>query len=211
MKESAPYIPPILLSLNPELANEILSASEVRSIMRNTEILRAGQFVKVIPLVLGGLVKVFSTFEDKELLLYYIRPNESCIMSFSAHLKNEPSKVYAQTEEDSLVMLIPVSRIAEWTRRYPEFSNLFFQQYNLRYLELLETISQVLFSKMDSRLYAYLVEKVRLTKRNPIRLSHRQIASELGTAREVVTRLLKKLESEGKLKQLAGSIEVLEL
>jgi CRP/FNR family transcriptional regulator, anaerobic regulatory protein len=195
--------------LNPDLVSEIIEASSVQKIPRETEILREGQYVKIIPIVLEGLIKVFTRHEDKELLLYYIRPNESCIMSFAASLKNVPSTVFAETEEDTTILLLPVDRVGNWTKQYPDINTLFFQQYNLRYSELLETIHHVLFNKMDKRLYDYLQEKVNLTNKNPLKISHRQIANELGTAREVVSRIMKKLENEGKLKQHTNRIEIL--
>lgn len=202
-------IPPAFSHLSPDLVSEITATAIRKEIPKDTEILREGQYVKVIPIVLEGLIKVFTRHEGKELLLYYIRPNESCIMSFSASLKNEPSNIYAVTEEDTKALLLPVDKVADWTRQFPDINTLFFQQYNLRYGELLETIHHVLFDRMDKRLYDYLQEKVKLTNKNPLKLSHRQIANELGTAREVISRVMKKLESEGKLQQLPNSIKIL--
>lgn len=198
-----------LALLNPELVSEIISSAISKEIPKENEILREGQFVKVIPIVLEGLIKVFTRHEDKELLLYYIRPNESCIMSFAASLKNEPSKVYAITEEDTTALLLPVDKVASWTKQFPDINTLFFQQYNLRYSELLDTIHHVLFDKMDKRLYDYLQEKVGLMNSNPLKISHRQIANELGTAREVISRTMKKLETEKLVKQHTNSIEIL--
>ncbi len=157
-----------------------------------TEILREGQFVKVIPIVLNGLIRVYTRRKERDLLLYYIRPNESCIMSFAASLKNEPSKVFALTEEDTTALLLPVDKVSSWIKQYPNLNDLFYQQYNLRYSELLDTIHHVLFEKMDTRLYDYLKEKVNLTNKNPLKISHRQIASELGTARKIISRVIKK-------------------
>ncbi len=187
----------------------MIQNSQLESIPGDTEILREGQYVKVIPLVVKGLIKVFTRHEDKELLLYYIRPEESCIMSFSSSLQNSPSRVFAKTEEDSEVLLIPVDKIPEWRNQFPDINNLFFQQFNLRYAELLETIHHVIFNKLDKRILDYLVEKVALTKRNPLNISHRQIGAELGTSREVVSRVIKKLESEGFLVQHRTAIEIL--
>lgn len=195
--------------LNPDLVSEIMAFAITKQVPKKSEILREGQYVKVIPIVLDGLIKVFTRNEDKELLLYYIKPNDSCIMSFSASLKNEPSKVFALTEEDSTVLLLPVDKVSIWIKQFPDINALFFQQYNLRYSELLDTIHHVLFNKMDKRLFDYLKEKVSLTNHNPIRISHRQIANELGTAREVVSRTMKKLEMEKVVKQHSNCIEIL--
>ncbi len=202
IKKALSYLPA-------DLVGEILRLSVIKEIPKDTEILREGQFVKVIPIVLEGLIKVFSRFQEKELLLYYIKPEESCVMSFAASLKNEPSKVFALTEEDTRVLLLPIGSVALWLTQYPDLNRLFFQQYNLRYSELLDTISHVLFNKMDIRLFSYLEEKVKATKKNPLKVSHRQIANELGTAREVVSRVMKKLENEGKIRQLENSIEII--
>lgn len=200
-----------LAHLSPDLVSEILSSAIIKEIPKENEILREGEYVKVIPIVLYGLIKVFTRHEDKELLLYYIRPNESCIMSFASSLKNDPSKVFALTEEDTTVLLLPAEKVSSWIKQFPDINALFFQQYNLRYSELLDTLHHVLFDKMDKRLFHYLQEKVRLTNNNPLKISHRQIANELGTAREVVSRTMKKLETEKLVKRHSNSIEILQL
>lgn len=165
------------------------------------EILREQQYVKVLPVVIRGLVKVYSRFQEKELLLYYIEPAQSCVMTFYAGLNQTPSKIFAQTESEVELLLIPVSLLPRWVKEYPEFNTLFYHQYNLRYAELLDTIGHLLIDKMDKRLFEHLQKKWELTGKQPIRMSHGQIASELGTSREVVTRVLKKLEIDGKVRQ----------
>lgn len=202
-------IPQVFEHLSADLVAKIMASSVRKDLPADMEILRAGQYVKVIPIVLEGLIKVFTKQEGKELLLYYIRPNESCIMSFAASLKNEPSNIFAVTEEATTALLLPVDKVADWTRQFTDINTLFFQQYNLRYSELLSTIHHVLFDRMDKRLFDYLQEKASLTGKNPLKIAHRQIASELGTAREVVSRVMKKLETEGKLQQLPNSIKIL--
>lgn len=199
----------ILKILNPELVSEIEKVSKIQTFPKNTQILREGQYVKVIPIVLSGLVKVFTRYEDKELLIYYIKPQESCIMSFSSGMQQIPSNVFAITEEDSTILLLPTTYISQWVRNYPDINTLFYQQYNLRYSELLDTINHLLFEKMDKRLLDYLQNKVNNTGKNPLKISHREIASELGTAREVISRIMKKLEHEGLVKQHSYSIEIL--
>lgn len=198
-----------LAHLSHDLVSEITATAITSDMPKEKEILRAGQFVKVIPIVLEGLIKVFTRHEDKELLLYYIRPNESCIMSFAASLKNEPSKVYAITEEKTTALLLPVDKVSTWIKQFPDINVLFYQQYNLRYSELLNTIHHVLFDKMDKRLFAYLQERVSVTNLNPLKISHRQIANELGTAREVISRTMKKLETKKLVIQHSDSIEIL--
>lgn len=196
--------------LGAELQEKVYQESKYQEIPSGTEILRQGQYVKVIPLVLKGLIKVYTRYEERDLLLYYIQPRETCIMSFAASLQNSTSQVYAEAEEDTSALLIPVDLASRLTRQYPDFNRLLFEQYNQRYAELLQTIQQVLFNRMDERLYNYLLEKSRITGRNPLVMSHRQIAQELGTAREVVSRVMKKLEGEEKLRQHSNSIEILQ-
>ena len=195
--------------LGADLVSALEEYCEIREFPANTVLLRDGQYVKVIPLVLKGLIKVFVSFEEKELLLYYIQPGESCIMSFSASLKNEPSRIVAITEEDSEVLLLPVEKVASWVKQFPGINQLFYQQYNLRYAELLDTINHLLFGRLDTRLYNYLVEKARLRGEKVLVIRHKQMAAELGTAREVITRVMKRLEQEGKIRQTEKGIEIL--
>lgn len=199
-----------LSHLNPELVLQIKKGSVLKEIPKNTQILREGQFIKVVPIVLKGLIKVYTRYEDRELLLYYIRPDESCIMSFSAGIKNDPSQVFAETEEDTTALLLPVEKISTWIKQFPDINTLFFQQYKQRYSELLNTIHHVLFDKMDARLYEHLKVKIAIRNENPLKISHQQIANELGTVREVISRVMKKLEMEGLVKQHPNSIEILQ-
>lgn len=191
----------ILSFLKPELVDKIMDQSSLKKIPKGTEILREAQYVKVLPIVISGLVKVYSRFDDKELLIYYVEPAQSCVMTFYAALKNTPSKVFATTVQDSEILLIPVQLLAGWLKDYPDFNELFYNQFNLRYSELLDTIGHLLLNGMDTRLLDHLRRKSELMESRSIRMSHSQIANELGTAREVITRVLKKLENEGKVIQ----------
>ncbi len=196
-------------SLNPELIAAFAHDGTFASYAQGTELLREGQYVKVIPVVITGSVKVMADFEDRELLLYHIRPSQSCAMSFSAILQNAPSKIKAITEKDSEILLLPSEAVVRWTNDYPEFNKLFFDQYQMRYGELLQTIESLLFGKMDQRLHEYLKDKAQAHAGNPFRKTHREIAQDLGTAREVVSRVIKKLENEGKIEQGKAGIKVL--
>ncbi len=198
-----------LFYLGNELIDELISYGTVMDFPSETEILKEGQYVKVIPIVLQGLIKVYSRFEEKELLLYYIQPNESCIMSFAASLNNDPSRVFAVTEDHTRALLLPVTRMPHWLKDYPAMNSLFFKQYNMRYAELIDTIRYLIYHKLDKRIYDYLLEKSHVKGEKLLNIRHKQIASELGTAREVISRLLKKMEKEGKIIQHSDGIEIL--
>jgi CRP/FNR family transcriptional regulator, anaerobic regulatory protein len=174
-----------------------------------TEILHEGQSVKMIPLVLEGLIKVYTRNEERELLLYYIEPQESCVMSFLAGIKNQPSKIFALTEKPTKVILLPSTKVEIWIHQFPSLNTLFYDLYNTRYSELIDTLNQLIFQKLDGRLFDYLKEKSRLGSTRVLNLRHREIAQELGTSREVITRVLKKLEKEGKIRQQEHGIELL--
>lgn len=192
-----------------ELLDEIANHGMIKEVPAGSEILKEGQYIKAIPIVLEGLVKVFTRAEEKELLLYYIGPAQSCIMSFSAGLSNTPSRIFAFTEDASALLLLPSDKLGRWIKQYPQINELFFQQYNLRYIEMLDTINSLLFDKLDQRLYNYLVEKSKLKGEKILDIRHKQIAGELGTAREVITRVMKRLEQEGKVRQLPEGIQII--
>lgn len=197
------------LNFSARLQEEIKKFALIKEVPQNAELMYEGQFVKIIPIVLNGLVKVFSRHEDKELLLYYIKPGETCIISFNAALSDSASKAYAVSEEDSKILLIPTEKIFTWMKEFPELNSLFFQQYSYRYNELIEMVNKVLFEKLDKRLYEYLKTKSKLSQQNILKVSHQQIANDLGTAREVISRVLKKLEHEKKVIQGKDGIKVL--
>lgn len=192
-----------------KLKQEILAKGTLERIRSGTMLLKEGEYVRWVPLVLEGLIKVFGTFGEKELLLYYIKPSESCIMSFTSGLRHSPSQVFALAEEDSSVLLLPVEFVNEWVREFPSLNNLFLQQYHLRYQDLLETIHQLMYARLDQRIIQYLKERGELLDTRFLDIRHHQIAAELGTAREVVSRVMKKLEKEGRVIQHTNGIEII--
>lgn len=115
----------------------------------------------------------------------------------------------AVTEEATTLWLLPVAQLRQWVTEFPRINLLFFTQYNQRYAELIDTINALLFNRLDSRVYQYLKEKTRMKGELLLDLRHRQIAQDFGTAREVVTRVMKRLEQEGKIKQADGKILLL--
>jgi CRP/FNR family transcriptional regulator len=198
-----------LAFLEQDLLDEIIQCGELKNIAAQTVLIREGQYIKHLPIIIDGIVKVYSQFDDKDLLLYYIKPRQSCIISFSAAIYNEPSKIYAVTEESSQILLVPAGKVSGWMAKFPRFNKLFFDLYHHRYLELLDTINQLVFKTLDRRLMHYLEEKADMHQSSELDLRHHQIAKDLGTAREVISRVMKKLEGEGYVLQEGGKIKIL--
>lgn len=180
-------------------------------VSKGTELIRDGQYITSIPIVISGLVKVFTSYNEKEFLLYYIKPSESCVLSFIISQKQDPSTIFAKAEEDSQILLMPSIKVSQWVKKYPEFSAMYFNQFNSRYFDLINTLNHVLFDKLDTRLFIYLKKKANATNTTILSIMHKEIAFELGTSREVITRVLKKLESEGKILQTSQGIKILQL
>lgn len=195
--------------LERELVEEILKVSINKVIQSDVEIIRDGQYIKQLPIIISGTVNVFNQVDTRKLLLYHIRPSQSCIMSFSAAIYNTPSMISAITIEPCQILLAPVDQINRWMTRYPRFNRLFFDLYHIRYLELLETINNLIFMNLDQRIIKYLNEKSKISGSKILYLRHHEIARDLGTAREVITRILKKLEIEQKIEQTEKGIKIL--
>ncbi|MDW3646599.1 MAG: Crp/Fnr family transcriptional regulator [Bacteroidia bacterium] len=191
-----------------ELLEEWEDILKVSTFTDGQTILTEGGGVAGIPIVVSGRIKVFRRKEDKELLLYYIRSGESCAMSFQACISQKNSQVYAVSEGETEALLIPTEKLKSWMRKYPSINAYMFNIYNLRYTDLLESLDHILFGNMEGRLLHYLAKKVKGTEKPVIQLSHQEIAYEMGTAREVISRILKKLELEGKIILSRKSIEL---
>lgn len=194
--------------LGSDFANEIQKHAVLTNIKAKTEVIREGQKNKFVPFVITGSVKVYSLNDGRELIYYYVRPNDSCLMTFSSIFNDYTSKIYAIAEEDSEVMLIPVSVIHEWLIKYPEINRIFYSEYHRRFSDVMNMVNDAVFHKLDKRVLNYIKQQIELTGQNPIRLTHREIASNLGTSREVVSRVMKKVENEGEIIQTKEGIKM---
>lgn len=184
----------------------LLKECAILNIPKGEEVIKQNGFTPGVPIVLEGLIKVSTQNEDRSLLLYYIQPGQSCVMSFSSCLKGNPSKVYATTIEDTKILLVPIEKLEMWLKKHPSFNTLFYSQFETRYADLLGNIKQLLFHNIDQRLYEYLKNKNTFLQNQTIKIKHKQIANDLGTAREVISRTLKKLEKEGLINQTSKGI-----
>ena len=188
---------------------DLLKYSTIKSFQPDQVVLKEGSYVNVMPIVLSGLLKVTKKEEDKEILLYYINKGQSCVMSFSACITNSQSKIFATTEEESELLLIPSDKLVMLIGKYPSFANYFFSLYQERYEDLINSIDYLVFKKLDERLIRYLKDKSEKTGAPILRITHQEIANDMGTLREVVSRTLKKLEKDGLISLTRSEIKIL--
>jgi CRP/FNR family transcriptional regulator len=184
----------------PELVAAMHEFGEEQHFSEGTVIIEYGKYIRMMPIVLEGTVKVLRRDEqNNELLLYYLSSNESCSMAYSCCMEARKSEVKAIAEEDVTLLAIPHNKLDEWLCQYPSWKNYVMRSFNERFLELLKSIESIAFHKLDERLVLYLREKQRLTGSAVVKASHFQIAEELATSRVVISRLLKQLENDGQI------------
>lgn len=192
------------------LIQEIEKNSLKQTVPKDTVILKENSYVKVIPLLLSGLVKVYKEEENgNEVLLYYIEPGESCIMSIIAAQKNSKINVKGVVEEKSELILIPIDKFISIAANFPKWNTFVFELFNNKFDEVVDMVKILTFSNKEKRLEDYLTRKATLNKTNLISKSHQEIANELGSSREVISRLLKKLEKDGKIELSQRQIKIL--
>ncbi len=186
---------------SPELRDKLNEFGVIKTFNEGDIILNENAYIRSIPIVLKGSIAVLRTEDDgREILLYYIKAGESCIMSFLGGIHNDTSKIKAIAEDDTEILLIPIEKVSLLIKEYPQWLDYIFKLYHKRFEELLKIVNEVAFKKMDERLLNFLKRKSEHTGNNILNLTHESIANELGTARVVVSRLLKQLEEEGKVK-----------
>lgn len=198
------------LSVSPQLLKQLYKFSTVKNYSSGEMILDENASIRSIPIVTKGSIKVMRTEEDgREILLYYIKAGESCVMSFLGGLHGETSKVKAEVEEDAEILFLPTDKVTSLIKTNPDWLDYIFKMYHKRFEELLDMINELIFRKVDDRLIKLLHKKSELTGSKIITATHEQLANELGTARVVVSRILKTFEEDHKLKLGRNRIELL--
>jgi len=197
-------------TFEPELLQQMEALAAIHNVKEGDIILDIGQLVRTIPLLLKGSIKISrQDDEGKELLLYYVNAQESCAMTFTCCMQQFPSEIRATAETDAVFMAIPISVMDEWLMKYPTWKSFVMRTIRNRFNELLQAIDQLAFQRLDERLVRYLKEKSAATGSTLINLSHEEIAVELASSRVVISRLLKKLENEGRLLLYRNQIKLL--
>ncbi len=193
-----------------DLVKEIESSGNLKHFKAGETIVNMDSYIKHIPVVISGSIKVIRTEEDgREILLYYLTPGESCIVSILAGIKNETAKIKAAVEEDADLMMIPADKAKEWVKKYPEWTDFIFDLYQKRFEELLDIVNSVAFQKIDTRLLHLIKQKAQLYHSKEISVTHQQLADELGLTREAVSRVLKQMEKDHLLILSRNKIELL--
>ena len=173
-------------------------------------LIKMGQSITVVPMMLTGTLKVSRENEDgHELVLYYVKAGEGCAMTFSCGMMSQPSQVKGTAEEDLSMLCVPVPVMEEWMQKYPSWKKFVMGTIVREYMTIIKSVDDVTFKKMDERLLNFLKGKGKLSGSSLVNLSHQQIADELGTNRVVISRLLKKLENEKRLLLFRNQIKLL--
>ena len=194
------------------LIQEINQVGTYREIEAGTEIIRTGEYIKSIPLLLSGAIKVIREYDDgEELLLYYVEEGNTCSMSMSCCVEQRKSQIKAVAELDTLIIMIPIKKMEEWLGRYQSWRTFVFSNYQNRIEEVLQSLERVAFERLDERLEDYLKEKARINSEHSVFQTHKEIAEELHSSRVVISRLLKKLEQMGSIKLHRNHIELINL
>jgi CRP/FNR family transcriptional regulator len=177
----------------------------------NDIIMDIGQDLTHVPLLLEGNIKVLSEDDDgHELLLYVLESGDTCSMSLTCCMSKSKSKIRAVADKNSTVIMIPNQKMTEWFNTNESWRNFILQSYQIRFNEMLETIDTLAFMKMDERLFKYLTDQVKLNASHIVSKTHQDIAEDLNTSRVVISRILKQLENEQKIKLSRNKIEVLD-
>ncbi len=194
-----------------ELIDEIIEVGTYKKIKENELLLDLGDKFDKIPLMLNGAIKISREDEHgDEIVLYFLERGDTCTITFGSGLTSSKSKVRGVAEKDSEVVFIPIEKLEDWMVKYKSWRNFVIDSYNIRLSEMLEAIDTLAFMKMDQRLYKHLTDKVKIMRSTTLNTTHQEIAHDLNTSRVVISRLLKQLENEKKIKLYRNKIEVLE-
>jgi CRP/FNR family transcriptional regulator len=192
------------------LLDEIVATSTLREFSEGDVLMDFGDYIQKMPLLLSGAIKIFrEDFDEGELLLYFLEKGDTCAMTMACCLGETKSEIKAVAENNGEVVMIPVQKMEEWMGKYKSWRNYVFTSYNNRLKEMLSAIDNLAFMNMNERLLNYLFEKAKVNNSREVMNTHQEIAYDLHTSRVVISRLLKALENEGRIKLHRATIEIL--
>ena len=193
------------------LIDEIVKVTKFKEFKADDYLIEIGDYIKSMPLLLHGAIKILREDENgDELLLYFLERGDTCAMTLTCCMGQAKSRIRAIAETDGSLIMIPIEKMEDWLTKYKTWRNFVFDSYNVRLMEMLEAIDTLTFMKLDERLYKYLTDKAKVIGNTEIHNTHQEIAYEMHTSRVVISRLLKALEIEGKIKLHRNKIEILQ-
>lgn len=194
-----------------ELKRSIMENGTLIDVPEGTLMMEVGSVIKSIPMLISGSIKIMREDDDgNEILIYYLQAGETCAMSLTCCMANETSKIKAVVVSDVQMIRIPVRFMEDWMA-YPDWRNFVMGTYRQRFEELLNSFDSVAFNNMDQRLIEFLKTKGELRNSDSINMSHQEIATDLHTSREVVSRLLKQMEKRGMIRLGRNQVVLLNL
>ncbi|WP_055443305.1 Crp/Fnr family transcriptional regulator [Lacinutrix himadriensis] len=195
-----------------ELLQEINNVGTYKDIPEGFKLIEIGDYIKSMPLLISGAIKIMrEDLDGDELLLYFIEQGDTCAMTLSCCLGSSKSEIRAVAETDTKLIMVPIEKMEEWLGKYKSWQKFVLQSYHNRMSELLEAIDSIAFLKLDERLFKYLKDKAMVNHNEVIQVTHQEIARDLHTSRVVISRLLKALENLGKIELHRNSIKILDL
>lgn len=198
--------------LQPELIDEIIEASTYKVLPPKSEVMDYGDYIKGIPFLLSGAIKTLRKNEEgQEVFLYFITPGETCAMTLSCCIGHTKSEVRAIIETEAKLLIAPVQKMEQWGSKYKSWRTFVFKTYHNQLMRSLETIDNIAFKKLDQRLVHYLKAQREITGKTSLKITHKEIASDLNSSRVVISRLLKKLEHQNYIEINHNCIRLLAL
>ncbi|WP_420153666.1 Crp/Fnr family transcriptional regulator [Siphonobacter sp.] len=211
MNVSSAYLQEILQGrFELALTQEMAMVGQLKTVSAGAYLIRPGEYIRSVPIIIEGSVKVMRPDpEGREALLYYLGGLDTCAMSLSCCFATKQSQVTAIIEENTRLISIPVEKVEEWMCRFTTWKQFVFQTYQKRFDSLLQTVDEVIFHKLDERLLTYLQKKTSSCGCSTLSITHEEIAQEMATSREVISRLLKQMEKTGLIKLMRNKITIL--
>ena len=194
------YITNAFPDFSDEFKNLLIQKGRIESLKAGETLMSIGDASKKIPLIVDGTIKVMREDQDgNELFLYFLHPGQTCAMSLNCAMINSTSEIHAVAEEDSVVISLSSETAGDWFSTNPEWQRLILETYQMRFKEMLSTIDGIAFKQLDERVLDYLKQKQEITESKELALTHQQIADDMNSSREVISRVLKILEKKGNL------------
>jgi CRP/FNR family transcriptional regulator, anaerobic regulatory protein len=193
------------------LIDEIVKVATYKEFKADDYLIEIGDYIKTMPLLLNGAIKILREDENgDELLLYFLERGDTCAMTLTCCMGQSKSRIRAIAETNGAMVMIPVEKMEEWLTKFKTWRNFVFDSYNIRLMEMLKRLIHLAFMNLDERLYKYLTDKAKVIGDTEIHTTHQVIAYEMHTSRVVISRLLKALEIQGKIKLHRNKIEILQ-